>query len=221
MTLLIDDIQSAINRHSAENVSNTPDYVLAQFLVKALAAFDHATNTRALHMTPTIPAPSEPGQSPMPPCAGCPEAAAATTATGPTRMLEAAPVPSAPRVTPDDVVAAIASEHYFTAQQGVIGYEREVLLCGQEPDPTNPEHWAGNLMPASLGLLTFCVLILRNGTKVVGINYGAIDPAQHDAERGRMDARADAIRQVWPLLGYALRERLAAEQHQREWQQGA
>lgn len=52
MTLLIDDIQKAINRHSAENVSNTPDYVLATFLVRALAAFDNATNLRALHMEP-------------------------------------------------------------------------------------------------------------------------------------------------------------------------
>jgi hypothetical protein len=40
------EIEAAINRHSAENVSNTPDYVLAEYLVDCLAAFDRATTER-------------------------------------------------------------------------------------------------------------------------------------------------------------------------------
>ncbi len=56
--------------------------------------------------------------------------------------------------------------------------------------------------------LTFCVLILRNGTKITGINYGAIDPAQHSSEKGRVEARNHAIEQIWPLMGYQLRESL-------------
>lgn len=110
----------------------------------------------------------------------------------------------APRVTPADIEANIASEHYFTAANGIAGaIGGDSSLAGlnalrQTPPP-----------PESLGLLTFCVLVLRNGTKIVGINYGAIDPAQHDAERGRREAREDAVRQVWPLLGYELRSRLS------------
>ena len=40
------EIQHTINRHSAENGSNTPDFILAQFLLGCLAAWDAATNER-------------------------------------------------------------------------------------------------------------------------------------------------------------------------------
>lgn len=40
------DIEKAINRHSRENNSNTPDYILAHFLMVCLAAFDIAVKDR-------------------------------------------------------------------------------------------------------------------------------------------------------------------------------
>lgn len=40
------EIESAINRHSAECSSNTPDFILAQFLIGCLAAFNSATQQR-------------------------------------------------------------------------------------------------------------------------------------------------------------------------------
>lgn len=40
------EIRSVLNRHSAENVSNTPDYVLASFLMDCLTAFEAAVVTR-------------------------------------------------------------------------------------------------------------------------------------------------------------------------------
>lgn len=46
MTELEKEIQRAINRHSAENASNTPDFILAQFLAQCLAAFDTAVQQR-------------------------------------------------------------------------------------------------------------------------------------------------------------------------------
>jgi hypothetical protein len=39
-------IESAINSCSAENVSNTPDFILAEFLTDCLAAFDKASWAR-------------------------------------------------------------------------------------------------------------------------------------------------------------------------------
>lgn len=45
-TRLRDDIESAINRVSAENGSNTPDFILAQYLVDCLAAYDKAVTAR-------------------------------------------------------------------------------------------------------------------------------------------------------------------------------
>jgi len=40
------EIACAINNVSAENGSDTPDYILAEFLVGCLFAFDEATRTR-------------------------------------------------------------------------------------------------------------------------------------------------------------------------------
>lgn len=43
---LRDEIREAINKASAESNSNTPDHVLAAYLMDCLAAFDVATNRR-------------------------------------------------------------------------------------------------------------------------------------------------------------------------------
>lgn len=45
-TTLRDDIQVAINCHSAENGSDTPDFVLAEYLTSCLASFDRAVKER-------------------------------------------------------------------------------------------------------------------------------------------------------------------------------
>lgn len=100
----------------------------------------------------------------------------------------------APRVTPADVEAAIASEHYFTAREGVYG------ASGDDNQAT----------PDALGLLTICVLVLRNGFTVTGTSACA-SPENFNAVIGCAVARRNAINHVWPLLGYALRERLARE----------
>lgn len=109
----------------------------------------------------------------------------------------------APRVTPADIEAEIASEHFFTGADGRYGAIINETYVGTEL----PRVDDGDLEP--LELLTFCVLVLQNGTKVVGINHGAIDPAQHSAERGRIEARKDAVSKCWELLGFRLRDELA------------
>ena len=43
---LLEDIRGALNHHSAENVSNTPDFILAQYIQGCLAAFDQAVQQR-------------------------------------------------------------------------------------------------------------------------------------------------------------------------------
>lgn len=40
------EIERAINGVSAENGSNTPDFILAEFLTSTLAAFDEAVRAR-------------------------------------------------------------------------------------------------------------------------------------------------------------------------------
>ena len=97
---------------------------------------------------------------------------------------------NAPRITPDMVQANIASEHYFTAREGVYG-------AGTEE----------SVPPKALGLLTFCVLVLQNGFTVTGESACA-SPENFDAEIGRKIARANAVEKIWPLMGYALRTQL-------------
>ena len=104
---------------------------------------------------------------------------------------------TAPRVTPADIEAEIASEHYFTADQGVFG-------AAMDADGTTERRCKFQ----SLALLTFCVLVLRNGFTVVGKSACA-SPENFDAELGRKIARFDAVNQIWPLLGYELRSKLA------------
>lgn len=105
----------------------------------------------------------------------------------------------APRVTEGDIEAAIASEYYFTADEGVYGHEVLIGDCVSNPEPNGP-----------LGHITICVLILRNGTKLVGVNEGPVSPKNFDPEIGRRYAREVAVRQAWPLLGYVLRERICS-----------
>lgn len=41
-----DELRALINRFSQENGSNTPDYILATYLIACLAAFDAAVEQR-------------------------------------------------------------------------------------------------------------------------------------------------------------------------------
>lgn len=111
---------------------------------------------------------------------------------------------AARRITPAHIEASIASEQYFTAFDGVAG------AAYNEASPDGVLRPFSFTAAGALDQVTFCVLVLHNGTKIVGINYGAIDPAQHSSERGREEARKHAIEQIWPLLGYELRSYLHA-----------
>lgn len=61
--------------------------------------------------------------------------------------------------------------------------------------------------PESLHLLTFCVLVLRNGFTVTG-ESACVSPETFDAEIGRKIARQKAVEKIWPLLGFALKQKL-------------
>jgi hypothetical protein len=102
---------------------------------------------------------------------------------------------TAPRITPTDIEANIDGEFYFTALNGVVGAD----FMGFEIEPNDP-----------LGLLTFCVLRLKNGFTVTGESACA-SPENFDAEIGRKIARQNAVAKIWPLMGYELRSKLSAE----------
>ena len=118
---------------------------------------------------------------------------------------------SAPQVTPADVEATIASEHYFTAGEGVIGafVAGEFGAHGGDTVTVRRDTASPQVLKPSLNLLTYCVLVLKNGHIVSGEAYCA-DPAKFNAETGRIEARKAAITKLWPMVVYAERERLAA-----------
>ncbi|MBY0237660.1 MAG: hypothetical protein K2W93_21955 [Burkholderiaceae bacterium] len=110
---------------------------------------------------------------------------------------------TAPRITPDEVEASIASESYFTAADGIRG-----ASVGKPGASLLPEYVTFEGSPHSH--ITICVLVMRNGTKIVGVNEGPVSSANFNADMGRKMAREKATDQIWPLLGYELRSKLAA-----------
>ncbi len=61
------------------------------------------------------------------------------------------------------------------------------------------------------GVLTLCILKMRNGFYVVGESAPA-SPENFNEALGRKFAYENAIRQLWKLEGYALREQLSKEE---------
>jgi hypothetical protein len=102
---------------------------------------------------------------------------------------DAAAVAVAPRVALADIEAAIAARYDLTADQAVGALGMPAL----EP----------------LKLLTICILVMQNGFTVIGKSAPA-SPENFSAELGRKFAYEDAIRQLWPLMGFSLRDRLHA-----------
>lgn len=102
---------------------------------------------------------------------------------------EAAKHAVAPRVALSDIEGAIAARHDFTAAKAV-----EALGA--------PHHDA-------LNVLSICILVMSNGFTVIGKSAPA-SPQNFDAGFGRELAYKDCISQLWPLMGFALRDRLAA-----------
>lgn len=118
-----------------------------------------------------------------------------TSDAGIERDIKAVGADKFPRVTLADLQANIVSEHYFTAQQGAVAAAVE-LGAACSDGTHNP-----------LNLLTFCVLVLRNGFTVTGESACA-SPENFNEEIGRKIARENAVQKVWPLMGYALKERM-------------
>lgn len=101
-----------------------------------------------------------------------------------------------PRVSyNDDILPNIVAQHYFTAGEALYALAAKPPVEGYDP----------------LDLLTICILVTRNGFTVIG-KSAAASPENFDAEKGRVFAFEDAVKQLWPLMGYELRERLYRDQ---------
>lgn len=99
-----------------------------------------------------------------------------------------------------DIPAAIRKIHYFTAGEGALA-----------DYASNGERFVEENSP--LHRLTFCVLTLHNGFTVVG-KSACVDSSNYNREHGQEYAFNDAVRNLGPLLGFRLAEKLANEQAQ-------
>lgn len=92
----------------------------------------------------------------------------------------------APRVSLLDIEASISARYDLTADKAV-----------------------GDAVPIydALKLLSICIIMMKNGFTIIGKSAPA-SAQNFNAELGRKLSYEDAIRQIWPLMGYALRERL-------------
>lgn len=93
----------------------------------------------------------------------------------------------APRVSLANIEARIKEKHEFFASDAIAG------TCD-----------------ASLALLSICLLVMDNGFTVIGKSAPA-SPENFNPELGRKFAYEDAIRQLWPLMGFELRSHLLAK----------
>jgi hypothetical protein len=102
---------------------------------------------------------------------------------------ESKAVAVAPRVSLDDIKANILGEYYCTGMD----------ITTKRRKPHDSPH-------PSVRVLTVCLLVLRNGFTVIGKAAPASE-ANFNRDLGQKFAYEDAVRQVWPLMGYALRQR--------------
>jgi len=108
-----------------------------------------------------------------------------------------------PRITQQMLQDNILEAYYFTARQGV---EKSMIEEVQKNNELSFVKIQGQPHP-SLDLLTFCVLVLKNGYTVVGQSACAY-PENYDEDLGRRLSRSDAEGKIWSLMGYELKSQL-------------
>ncbi len=117
------------------------------------------------------------------------------------------------KVTKEQMESLILAEFYFRGDEAALetlGASGEYIdsIAGRVDYMTAIEE---DLMPEkvtvsieqSLKLMTFCIIILKNGFKIDGMS-ACVDPANYNAVIGRQQARENALNKLWPILGYEL-----------------
>lgn len=100
---------------------------------------------------------------------------------------ECAAVAVAPRVSLSDIEGAIEAVYHAPAN----------ALA----------HATGLQSPPALEVLSICLVVMRNGFTIVGKSAPA-SPENFNRDLGQKLAYEDCIRQIWPLMGFALRDKL-------------
>lgn len=94
---------------------------------------------------------------------------------------QSAAVAVAPRVRLEDIEAYIDSVHYCTG-------------ANITDDPADR-------------ILTLCLLKMKNGFIVIG-KVAPVSPENYNTQLGQKFAYEDAVRQLWPLMAFSLKDHL-------------
>lgn len=109
------------------------------------------------------------------------------------------------KVTVERIESIISTEWYITGNE-IVQSTTPILgtggITGHMFNDAN----------VALGCLTICVLVLTSGFTVLGKSACA-DPSEFKPETGRKLAREDAVRQIWALEGYVLKQSLVKTPH--------
>ena len=103
-----------------------------------------------------------------------------------------------PRVSLADMETKIIRQFYLNGGDAALVFDQHTARNGPLDDEIK-----------SLEALTICILVMKNGFTVIGKSAPA-SPENFDREKGERFAYEDAIKQLWPLEGYALRDKLSA-----------
>lgn len=104
---------------------------------------------------------------------------------------EAAAVAKGPRVSLQDLQEEVVFKSFTTAN----------MIVPQDTDP----HWL-----ASLSVVTICTVVTKDGFTFIGHSAPAA-PENFNADLGQKLALDDALRQLWPMMGFRLRSKLREE----------
>lgn len=99
----------------------------------------------------------------------------------------ASAVATSPRVSLADIEAEIEEIYYITGDEALESYS--------------------GVAPA-FSSLTLCLIEMKNGYIIIGKSAPA-SPENFNPELGKKFAYEDCVRQLWPLMGFALREKLS------------
>jgi len=97
--------------------------------------------------------------------------------------------------------------------------EQEIKRKGLTAPRLTPEDLDGNVINSAFvkhisaggQVLRWCVLTTKSGFAVTGRPSVSVSPENDDQEIGEKVAFANARNELWPLMGYALKERLSKE----------
>lgn len=112
-----------------------------------------------------------------------------------TEEIEDTPVTgNAPKITSVDVQNEIASEYFLNVGEAIHATDLQAGRLTQ-------------VLPQSLGMLTICILVLKNGYTVTG-KSACVSPENFNGMVGRTVAKKHAVDKIWPLLGFRLADTL-------------